>query len=195
MSESLTEPALERARPMPEGLSAAEFQRLYEEHADYVRGLLARLLGPGADVDDLAQETFLAATRRANWHRAGIPERAWLCGIAVQLARAARRRQRLRRFLGLVPALGMPADSTPESLFESKEASRIVYSILDRLSEKRRTVFILFELQELSGQEIAAALGCPLATVKTRLFHARRDFEQELGRWSADEQRRAAQKR
>ena len=113
----------------------------------------------------------------------------------MQLARAARRRRRLRRLFGLGSALGVPADSTPESLFESKEASRVVYAILERLSEKRRTVFILFELQELSGAEISAALGCPLATVKTRLFHARKDFEQELGRWFVEEQRRGTKER
>ncbi|HEY3446122.1 MAG TPA: sigma-70 family RNA polymerase sigma factor [Myxococcales bacterium] len=191
MSDTVSEPA----QSMPAELPAIEFQRLYETHADYVRGLLARLLGPGAEVDDLAQETFIAAARRAGWREAGIPERAWLCGIAVQLARAARRRRRLRSLFGLGPALVMPADSTPESLFESKEASRVVYAALERLSEKRRTVLILFELQELSGPEIAAALGCPLATVKTRLFYARRDLERELSRWSEGEQRRSAQKR
>jgi len=64
----------------------------------------------------------------------------------------------------------------PSVAYESREAAAGVHRLLSKLSEKKRTVFVLFELEELSGEEIAEAVGVPLATVWTRLFHARKEF-------------------
>lgn len=181
--------------PMSEGARGGiGLRTLYEEHAEAVRQLLARLLGPSGEVDDLLHEVFLVASRRPNPYE-DVADRAWLCGIAVKLARAARRRARLRRFVGLSAASSLVQSSTPASLFERRAASEVVYSVLERLPEKKRLVFVLFELQQMSGAEIAQALDIPLATVKTRLFHARRDFEVELARWKAREEARAVRQR
>lgn len=84
--------------------------------------------------------------------------------------------------MGLDAAECLPDERRPDTAFENQEACRRVYAALDRLSEKKRTVFILHELQELTGTEIAGLLGCPVRTVWTRLFHARRQFEAELER-------------
>jgi RNA polymerase sigma-70 factor (ECF subfamily) len=51
-----------------------------------------------------------------------------------------------------------------------------VYAALNRLGEKKRTVFVLFELEELSGEEIAALINCPVKTVWSRLASARIEF-------------------
>ena len=61
-------------------------------------------------------------------------------------------------------------------LLEAKEEVRRLYAALDRLSEKRRTVFVLYEMQGLGGPEIAETLGIPIKTVYKRLYHARQDF-------------------
>ena len=166
----------------------ADLQRLWEQHATFVRELLARLLGPGADVDDLRQEVFLVAWRKRELLDGTLPARPWLVGISVRVAAATRRKARVRRFLGLSAAPERADRATPETLFEQAEASRVVYEILDRLSERKRTVFVLHELQGLTSVQIGMLVGCPPETVRTRLLHARREFQECLNRRAAREQ-------
>lgn len=164
------------------GSDLSTLKRVYEEHGPWIRSALARLGGPGMDEDDLLQEVFLVALKRPDVFVDNPEPRAWLYGVAVNVAQAARRRARLRRWFGLEAAESVSDGITPERSIEQGDAKKRVYAALDRLSEKKRAVFILFELEGLSGEEIARAVGCPLKTVWTRLFHARREFEQHLNR-------------
>lgn len=170
------------ARTESEGhrAEAPTIQELYDAHASHVRRLVAHLLGPGGDPEDVTQDVFLIAWRKLDTYRDENP-RAWLSRIAVKRASYWRRRSWIGRMLMLEAA---PADvrepRTPEDQALQDEARRITYSILNRMSEKRRTVLVLFELQGMTGEEIASALGCPLRTVHTRLFRARRDFKARL---------------
>ena len=152
-----------------------DLQRLYQEHAGYLRTLLARLLGPWGDPDDVTQEVFVIAWRKLPRLRPG-DLRPWLTSIAVKRASEARRRSWLRRFLFLDRTSELIDRRTPERVAEANEADRIVYAALDQLSERKRLVFILYEIQGMSGEEIAEALDCPLKTVWTRLYYARREF-------------------
>ena len=89
--------------------------------------------------------------------------------------------QQVRRLFAATAAYFVKVDHlTPERLLEGEQDLRLVYSVLDTLPEKKRAVFILFELQGLSGAEIADLLRCPLDTVKTRLHYAREAFFSEL---------------
>ncbi len=165
-----------------EDAARAELYRLFEAHAPFLRSALARLVGPFGDADDLLQEVFLVALRRSDVLASAREPRAWLYGVAIKLATASRRKARVRRFLGLEAAPELEAHGTPDTSFEKVEAARQVYAALDHLSEKKRTVFILFELEGLTGEEIAHAVGCPLKTVWTRLFHARKEFAHHVAR-------------
>jgi RNA polymerase sigma-70 factor (ECF subfamily) len=154
---------------------AADLARLFDEHASYVRTLLRRLLGPAwGDVDDLVQEVFLVAWKRRRSARGdAVP---WLRAIAIHVACGARKRARLRRFLSL-DSLSPPVDPfTPHQALEQSEALHLLYAALEGLTEKRRTVLVLSEIEGLSGKEIAQTLGCPLKTVWTRLHHARKEL-------------------
>jgi RNA polymerase sigma factor (sigma-70 family) len=101
---------------------------------------------------------------------------SFLFSTAARMAATARRNARFRHLLGLDHARFVADWRTPERIAEQHEASRIVYSVLDQMSEKRRTVFILAEMQGLRGEELARVLGCPASTAATRLHHARREF-------------------
>jgi RNA polymerase sigma-70 factor, ECF subfamily len=68
------------------------------------------------------------------------------------------------------------ASDGPAELLERKEARAALHRLLGRMSEKRRAAFVLFEVEGYSGEEIASLLDVPLATVWTRLHHARKDF-------------------
>jgi RNA polymerase sigma-70 factor (ECF subfamily) len=153
-----------------------DFERLYFEHVDFVRRVLARLLGPGCDVSDATQEVFLVALRKRHEYTGQALPSTWLFAIARRIALAARRRSRVRAFLGLEAAAQVASGDTPAEVFENCEASRQLYALLNQLSEKKRTVWILHELEELSGDEIADIVGCPVKTVWTRLFYARREL-------------------
>jgi RNA polymerase sigma-70 factor (ECF subfamily) len=154
--------------------TAGDVRALYARHGAELRQALARL-APDVDADDLLQELFvIALSKRAALAAADSP-RAWLYGVATKLAASRRRTARLRRFLGLEPAQNLPAVDDSARTAEQRDAQRRVQRALEGLSTAKREVFVLFELQEVPGDEIARALGIPLKTVWTRLYHARRE--------------------
>jgi RNA polymerase sigma-70 factor (ECF subfamily) len=158
---------------------------LYAENAAFVRAAVIRLGGPDADVDDLVHDVFVVALRKLPAFEGRSSTTTWLYGIALKVVAGARRRARLRRFLGL-DAAPEPADTrTPADLFEHREDSATLYRILDGISERKRAVFILYELEGMSGEQIAAVVGCPLKTVWTRLHHARREVLAAVAREAA----------
>src|SRR5205823_4929006 len=77
--------------------------------------------------------------------------------------------------LGLIPT--QPPRS-PEQDLEARQEEEHVREILGRMAPKKREVFALYELEGLSGEEIAERVGCKVETVWTRLHYARRDFRQ-----------------
>ena len=156
-----------------------DFSRIYEQHFDEVARWAGALGGPAADLDDLAQEVFLVVRRKL--HRFdGRNLRAWLYAITARTVSDHRRRAWFRNVLSRrrdIELDSLPrADESPAELVERAEARRLLYRLLEKMSEKRRTAFVLFEIEGYSGEEIAGLLGVPLATVWTRLHHARREF-------------------
>jgi RNA polymerase sigma-70 factor (ECF subfamily) len=168
-----------KAQPAGEDLRE-EVCMLYATHARALRSGLRRLSWPGCDVDDLLHEVFVIALRRPQAVLLAGSRRAWLYGVAVRVAAAARRKHRFRRLLGLDAAEEVQAPH--EDLDARLDAARRVERALSKLSPRKREVLVLFELQGLSGEEIAAALKCPAPTVFTRLHHARRDLERMMVR-------------
>jgi RNA polymerase sigma-70 factor (ECF subfamily) len=167
-------------RSIPEGgASAPDVHALFEGHSEYVRTLLSRLLGPGVDPDDLTQEVLIRAWRKPGQFDGAQP-RPWLRQIAIHAADSFLRKSRVRRFFCLEAAGEMVDARTPERAAEVNEELRLAYAVLDQMTPKRRTVLVLFEIQGLTGEEIAESLKCPLSTVHTRLFHARRDFHARI---------------
>ena len=69
-------------------------------------------------------------------------------------------------------------DPLPDELVAREARVRAFYHLLDRLSEKKRTVFVLHEIEGLAPAEIAPLVGAPVLTVRTRLFYARREVQQ-----------------
>lgn len=154
------------------------FEELFERYGDFVRVLMAQLVGPDAgDPDDLAQEVFLVVLRHFPGVKIDSPG-SWLYQISLRVAGNARRVARLRRVLmfGARTELEHCDRRTPEVLAGAREESRRLFAALEKLSEKKRTVFVLFELQGLTGQQVADTVKIPLKTAHTRLYHARREF-------------------
>lgn len=163
-------------------LTLDEVRRLYTAHAAGLRLALQRLAGPGLDPDDLVQEVFVVALRKsADLARAQSPA-AWLFGVATKVAATRRRSATWKRWLGLDATHELVSAESPARSLEQKQASQLVQQALEILSVAKREVFVLFELQGLSGEEISQALDIPLKTVWSRLFYARREFAAEVQR-------------
>jgi RNA polymerase sigma-70 factor, ECF subfamily len=160
--------------------SALSVGELYREHAATVSRWVRRLLGPDGEVDDLVHEIFLVVQRRLPEFRGDARITTWLYAITVRMAQSRRRRDRWRRWVpGLKPGpLGAIACEAPSPLqvLESRRAVELTYELLDSLAERDRTLLILFELEGLSGEEIAAITGMPLPNVWVQLHRARARF-------------------
>lgn len=154
-------------------------RELYDRHFAIVQRLARRLGTPPAEVDDVTQEAFARAFSRLEQFKAG-NFGDWIRRICANAVTDLHRSRQVRRAFAALTlrSSGEERDlgSGPEAQAGQREAERQVGMILSRMRPKHREVFVLFELEWLSGEEIAAAVGCPLNTVWTRLLHARKAF-------------------
>jgi RNA polymerase sigma-70 factor (ECF subfamily) len=165
---------------MPEPGSEAEAKlpetpRLYDEHADFVWRSLAHLGITEADREDLLQEVFVVVHRTRDEYRGEGKVTTWLYGITLRIASRHRRWRRVRSEIS-PPSAGGSTLETPEGAASTRQRADLATRLMDELSEDKRSVFILFELQGLSCQEIAEALAVPVGTVYSRLHAARAQF-------------------
>jgi RNA polymerase sigma-70 factor, ECF subfamily len=158
-----------------------DLDTVYRTQAEQVARWVAHLGGPDTDVEDLVHEVFLIVQRRLPEFRGEAKLTSWLYQITLRVVRGARRTDRIRRWIrwarrsDVARALA-PASVTPVDELERRQAIARVYAALDRLPEKYRTLMILFEIEELSGDEIAALTGIKRATVWVRLHRGRALF-------------------
>jgi RNA polymerase sigma-70 factor (ECF subfamily) len=149
---------------------------LCRRHYPGVAATLRRLGVRDAEVEDAAQEVFIEVFRYLPSFRGDAQLSTWLYRLCIsrahQVRRRARTRESLRRFLLLAPAQAAPE---PPGLGEA-QAQRKIERALSALSQKLRAVFVLYELENVPGKQVAEILRCPEATVWRRLHEARRSF-------------------
>lgn len=153
------------------------FGELYQLHRRDVARLVARLLGPRSDLEDVIQDVFVQVFRSLPGFRGESRFSTWLHRVTVNVTLMHLRAARSRPQFSPDPPVENTAGEQ-ESPFDGvarNERLRALYRILDRLSEKKRTVFILHELEGVPAGEIAKMVGAPVLTVRTRLFYARRE--------------------
>ena len=156
-------------------------------HLRAVFTLARRLTGRNEQAQDLAQDTFLRAFDKFGGFAAGTNCKAWLFTITYSLfVNHYRRQQREPR---LVSSDG--ADSLLESRVPAPESSRVatparavadadVEDALAQLPEEYRAAIMLVDTEDLSYEDAAAVLGCPIGTVRSRLFRARTQLANTL---------------
>ncbi len=169
---------------------AEAFAGLYDRHAAAMHRYVARRLGEGA-ADDIVADTFLDAFRKRDRYDLRISDaRPWLYGIAANLigkhGRAEVRMLRAYARTGADPVLAeAPAASRAEEEADSRVSSaavrRELAAALAALPAGDRDVLLMIAWADLSYAEVAASLGIPVGTVRSRLHRARTRIRAALG--------------
>ena len=155
---------------------AASVASLVRTHAQLVFRNLHRLGVSTTDVPDLLQETFLVVHRRWLEYDPSLPIEGWLWGIALGLVRNHRRKSFRRAESSDIGLAHAAPPNTPEDELTRVRQRRDIQAAIDALEPEKRAVFVMFEMEGISGQDIAAALGIPVGTVHSRLFAARKEL-------------------
>jgi RNA polymerase sigma-70 factor (ECF subfamily) len=177
----------EPAAPVP------SFHELCEQYLAFV-WRCARAFGAAPDeIDDVVQDVFLVVQRRHAELRDRALARNWIYSITRRVVSTHRRRRRRRDSEAPVDvdALGSPGQS-PLAAAEQQVQVRVLSALLDGLDERKREVFVLAEILEMSGREISETLGVPMNTVYSRLRAAREEFELSVQRYRKSMERRKA---
>jgi RNA polymerase sigma-70 factor (ECF subfamily) len=157
---------------------AEAFRELFRAHRQDVTRLAQRMLGRSTELEDIVQEVFLQVHRSIRDFRHGARFSTWLYRVTVNVVLMHRRAAKSRPIFGEAPPHLAAVDHRPfaDEQVERQRRVQAFHRLLDRLSEKKRLVFVLHELEGLSPGEIAKIVGSPVLTVRTRLFYARREL-------------------
>lgn len=164
-------------------------------HLRRIHAAARRLQRRGTDAEDLVQETYLRAYRTFDNFRRGTNARAWLLTILYSV-HANRRRRRMpeawsddeleRRAAADLSEVDWQAPQLAAATAGEFGAGETVGAALERLPEPFRQAVLLVDLEGLTYEEAAAALDCPVGTVRSRLSRARRRLAAELAAYARE---------
>jgi RNA polymerase sigma-70 factor (ECF subfamily) len=171
------------------------FNELVSRWERTIFALAYRTLGREEDARDVVQEAFLRAYRGLKGFKGEAKFSSWLYRITLNLCRDWIRRERRAPVVqtpegtdavDLADAQAAPSDSV-EELVARRELSQAVARAMAELPDEQRTAILLKEYHGLTFQEIADQLGCPLSTVKTRLYQGLSVLRRRLERQQVEE--------
>lgn len=162
------------------------FRELFDRYHERVHATVYHLVSQRDEIEDVVQLVFLEVHRSIRRFEGRSLFTTWLTRVAINVARAHERKLRFFR-RGLERASGAASrqlrlvegglGGAPDERLVLRERALAARELLLRLPEKKRAVLVLAEMLEMTAPEIADVLDIPPATVRTRLFYARRDFE------------------
>lgn len=164
------------------------FRELYDEQFRFVWRSLHRLGVRESDVPDVLQEVFVVVHRKLAEFEGNAKITSWLFGICIRVASEHRRSPVTRREVASDDVLLNVRDESardPTEHIDAQQKRALLYRLVDELPEEQRAVFLLFELEGLSGDEIADLVAVPVGTVRSRLRLAREGFRRLLARAGA----------
>jgi RNA polymerase sigma-70 factor, ECF subfamily len=174
---------------LSQGGDSESFNQLILRWERPIYALAYRTIGREEEARDVCQETFLRAFRALPRFRGQAKFSSWLYRIALNLCRDWMRRE--RRAPTIQPpedvdlmdlaAAAEPSESI-ENLVARRDLTRLVEQAMAQLPEEQRTAIVLKEYHGLTFQEIADVVGCPLSTVKTRLYQGLTVLRRELAK-------------
>jgi RNA polymerase sigma-70 factor (ECF subfamily) len=167
------------------------FELLVAKYQRRILRLIARFIRDPAEVEDLAQDTFMRAYRAIAQFRGDSAFYTWLYRIAVNTAKKSLADGKRDRVIaqtdtenedGETFADGeqLTDDATPEAEMASRQIAEVVNAAVEDLPEELRQAITLREVEGLSYEEIAELMQCPIGTVRSRIFRAREAIAERL---------------
>ncbi|MCS6918984.1 MAG: sigma-70 family RNA polymerase sigma factor, partial [Fimbriimonadales bacterium] len=170
----------------------AAFEQIMHLYADRLYNYILRMVGSPADAEDLLQEAFIRAYQGLPSFDGRASLSTWLYRIATNLC-IDHQRKRARRVQtvsysawedeeGEASEWEFPDLQTPNPMDAAlnRELQQVVEQAIEALSPKLKTVLLLYDVEELSYEEIARVLSIPIGTVKSRLNHARGQIQKQV---------------
>lgn len=157
------------------------FELLARRYYRPIFAVVASYLPEPADVEDAVQETFLRALDRIQTFDPGRPFAPWLYQVARNVAR--NRRKAWRRHVAPLSSIEGTAeaiDPGPAVQAERAELRGLVAAAIERLPERQRTAFRLFDVEGYSAAEVGELMGLSAASVRSNVYHARRALRARL---------------
>jgi RNA polymerase sigma-70 factor (ECF subfamily) len=161
----------------------AAFEELIQQHLRRIYRVAYRLAGNHDDAEDLAQEAIVEAFRAFDRYQPGTYFDRWLYRIMTRTHIDLVRRRGRRPEVSLDAPVNPEGDplvmlvgddrDDPQRLTETRDLDGTIQAALDRLPDEFRTVVVLADIEGLSYDEVAAAMRCPIGTVRSRLHRAR----------------------
>lgn len=167
----------------------AAFGLLVEKYQHRLAKLVSRYVHDSSEVEDVCQEAFIKAYRAISNFRGDSAFYTWLYRIAVNTAKnylISQGRRPPKSDIDADDAIQTEAGSvmretgTPEANALTKELAQTVTLAVEKLPEDLKTAITLREIEGLSYDEIAEVMGCPIGTVRSRIFRARDAIDREL---------------
>jgi RNA polymerase sigma-70 factor, ECF subfamily len=155
--------------------SQPSLRTVFDEHARYVIRTLRHFGVREADVEDVAQEVFVAVHRKLPEFEGRSKLRTWLYAICLRVASDHRRRAYVVRERATDNPPVDTGERTGDEADTRLESRAFVQQLLGELDDDKRAVLVLYEIEGLTMREVAEVIGCPLQTAYSRL-HAARDL-------------------
>ena len=161
------------------------FSNLYRRYYNQVYAFCMRMLHGQGDPEDITQQVFLEAWRSLHRFEKRSLFSTWITRIAIHTCLSLHRRSgKIRLHNEINPEsseknmefVWIEPESSLDDQLNLKAQKQAINQILKTLSDKKKIVFVLSDLQGMTAPEIAHVLKIPDATVRTRLFHARKEF-------------------
>ncbi len=154
------------------------FEKILVSYRDRVAALIFSLTGSQSDLEDIAQETFIAIYKNLASFQGRSSLGTWIYRITVNKCRDWQRRNYLRHPVELLGITGFNRASPRDG--PNLEEQEVIRNAIGRLPEKYRLVIVLYYFHDLSCPEIADVLGLPKKTIETRLARGRNRIEKIL---------------
>jgi RNA polymerase sigma-70 factor (ECF subfamily) len=142
---------------------------IWEKYTPVVQRLVRRFFGPGPDLPDVCQESFLRIFRRLDEVREPEALAGFILSVTLGVARNEFRRRKIRAIIGLRPTEDMPGQTDEWRTQDAREEIAALYRLLDRLSAGERSLFVSRYVEKLEITEVATIHDISISTAKRRL--------------------------
>lgn len=156
------------------------FDTVFTEYAPFVWRVLRRMGVADSDLEDICQEVFVVVHRKLPEFEFRSQIRSWIFAICRRVAQAHWNRAYRRRELLSDNPPEIAVTAMQNKAIEQRQLTDRLDAVLSRLTEAKRLVYILYEIEEVPMAEIAEMIGCPLHTAFSRLYAARREIESAM---------------